>query len=162
MYNLACKVWERSFFLVTTGGIAALALLIALIAQHGFGVIPCSLCLYERYIYIGIVVVGGISLFQNHSVFFTIMILLIVGGLGLGIYHLGVELLWWHAPSSCTGATISASNFEDFQAQFMKKPVVRCDQVNWVIFGLSAAIWNVLLFCGLGLYGLLSKIKSPS
>lgn len=161
MQNLLHKVWEQQFFLVTVGFIAALALLIAFIAQYGFKVTPCQLCLYERYIYASIAALGLISLFRYHPIFFYIMILFITGGLVLGIYHLGVESLWWDAPASCTGATISATNLEDFQAQFMKKSVARCDRINWVIFGLSATIWNALLFFGFGLYGLISKIKSP-
>lgn len=160
MTQVIQKIWERQFFLTTVGLIAALALLIAFIAQYSFGIIPCPLCLYERYVYAGIAIVGLGSLFCDRSVLFYVMIFLIIGGLGLGIYHLGVESLWWKAPSSCTGATISASNFEDFQAQFMAKSAPRCDRIGWVIFGISATIWNVLLFFSFGLYAFISKIKS--
>lgn len=155
------QIWKQQFFLKSVGSIAALALLIAFIAQYGFGIIPCPLCLYERYVYVSIAILGFISIFRNYPALFYVMIFFIVGGLGLGIYHLGVESLWWQAPPSCTGATISATSFEDFQAQFMAKPTARCDRISWVIFGVSATIWNVLLFCSFVLYALISKMKAP-
>lgn len=160
MHKLIYKIWEQQFFLVTVGLIAALSLCAAFIAQYGFGILPCPLCLYERCVYASIAVLGLISFFWHRPALFYLMILFIIGGLGLAIYHLGVESLWWQAPSSCTGATISATNFEDFQVQFMAKPTVRCDKIGWVIFGVSATIWNVILFCVFGLYALISKIKS--
>ena len=161
MKNLFHKLWEPSFFLTTMGIIATFALLIAFVAQYAFKILPCPLCIYERYLYMGILSLALVSFFQDHPFFLPLMNLLIGIGVALSIYHLGVEFLWWKAPSSCTGAPVDAINFEDFQAQFMKKPLARCDRVRWVIFGFSATLWNVFLFVGCGVYSLISKIKSP-
>ncbi|WP_198027091.1 disulfide bond formation protein B [Candidatus Paracaedibacter symbiosus] len=152
---------SRQFFLKTIESIATLALLTAFIAEYAFGIQPCPLCLYERYVYAALIILGIIDSFWYHPALFYLVLVVILGGIGLSFYHVGVELHWWQAPSSCVGISgISAGNFEDFEAQFMQKPVVRCDQITWVIFDVSATIWNMLLFCAMGLYALIVKFKS--
>ena len=36
---------------------------------------------------------------------------------GLGVYHSGVERLWWTGPASCTGSDVSGLSTEDLLAQ---------------------------------------------
>lgn len=155
------KIWNRQFFVVLVGTVAFLCLVTAFIAQYIFYIMPCHLCLYERYIYAALTLLGFVSLFRFSYRLFSLTGLIIFMGLGLALYHLGVEWQWWQASHACKAPLLSAGNFNDFQAQFMKKPVARCDQINWVIFGLSATIWNVILFLSGTLYLIGVKIKGP-
>lgn len=155
------KIWDRQLFLTLVGVIAFLCLLTAFIAEYGFGIIPCHLCLYERYVYGALGVLGVVSAFHFSPFLFNLTGFIILGGLGLAIYHLGVESHWWQAPHACLSPPLAAGNFEDFKSHFMKKSTARCDQINWVIFGVSATIWNVVFFCSLGLSLFLVKFKSP-
>lgn len=150
----------RRSCLITIGGIAIVTLFIAFIAEHKFGILPCHLCQIERAVFAALAILGIISTFYYRPFLFPLVLLVALGGICLGFYHVGVELHWWKAPESCIGMGISAKSFDAFHAQFMQKPVVRCDQINWVIFGISVTIWNALLFCGIGLYSLIVKIKT--
>lgn len=153
------KIWDRQFFLASVGTIAFLCLVTAFIAEYSFNIIPCHLCIYERYCYAALVIIGASGVLRFHPFLYHAATLLIILGIGLSFYHLGVESHWWQAPQSCITTSISAGNFDDFEAQFMKKSFARCDQVTWVIFGVSATIWNLLLFCTFGLYALICSSK---
>jgi disulfide bond formation protein DsbB len=130
--------------------VAAASLIFAYIAEHGFGILPCDFCIYERCIYAGIIVVGLLSLktetFSGHRGIFAQLLVLTIG-IALTFYHVGMEQHWWAGPTSCTGPA-PAATFEDYRAQLMKlRP--RCDQVSWAIFGISATLWNLMLQAGL-------------
>jgi disulfide bond formation protein DsbB len=153
------KILDRQFFLTSVGTMAFLCLVTAFIAEYYFDIIPCHLCIYERYCYAALVIIGAGGGLRFHSILYYAATFLILIGLGLSIYHLGVEYHWWQVPQSCITTSISAGNFDDFEAQFMKKSVARCDQVTWVIFGVSATFWNLLLFCVFGLYALICSSK---
>lgn len=153
------KIWDRQFFLASVGTIAFFCLVTAFIAEYSFNIIPCHLCIYERYCYAALVIIGASGALRFHPFLYHAATLLIILGIGLSFYHLGVESHWWQAPQSCITTSISAGNFDDFEAQFMKKSFARCDQVTWVIFGVSATIWNLLLFCAFGLYTLICSSK---
>jgi disulfide bond formation protein DsbB len=68
-------------------------------------------------------------------------------GIILTGYHVGMEQHWWTGPASCTGVQ-TAMTIEDSRAQLMSKSL-RCDQISWVLFGVSATVWNLVLQAGL-------------
>lgn len=153
--------FERQFFLKGTAGAACICLLIAFIAQYGYGISPCSLCIYERYVYGLVAGIGLMAFWKPHSFLFPFTGFVLSAGLCLAFYHVGVENHWWTASSACKGTLPSSNNFDDFAAQFMKKPSARCDQANWVIFGISATFWNALFFISFLSYWLLVKFARP-
>jgi disulfide bond formation protein DsbB len=60
----------------------------------------------------------------------------------IGLFHAGVEYGWWEGITLCT--TNGASSLEDI----LKVPLVRCDQVQWSLLGISLAGWNAILSLG--------------
>ncbi|MEO5809816.1 MAG: disulfide bond formation protein B, partial [Sphingomicrobium sp.] len=60
----------------------------------------------------------------------------------IGVYHVGVEQKWWEGITVCTAT--GAATLEDL----MKVPLIRCDQVQWSLFGVSLAGWNALFSLG--------------
>jgi len=138
--------------------IAATCLGTAYIAEYGFHILPCDFCLYERYVYAGIMVVGSLGLktraFRNHRGILGQLAVLSVG-IALTFYHVGMENHWWAGPASCTGAG-SADTLEEFRAQLQSLSRPRCDQVTWALFGISATLWNLMLQAGLAFLTALS------
>ncbi|MBN2752208.1 MAG: disulfide bond formation protein B [Rhodospirillaceae bacterium] len=127
----------------------------ALVLEHGFGVEPCILCTYQRIPY---AVTTGLGLFgiamplppsRRRSVV-LISALIFALGAGLAGYHLGVEQAWWAGTEGCTGETASIS-LADMHSALSTKPVVRCDDVPWTIFGLSLTALNLIGSIGLTL-----------
>ena len=153
------EIRDRQFALRMIGLFAALCLISALIAQYVFGIMPCHLCLYERYVYGALAVIGLASIFWYHRFLFYAAGLVIILGVTLAVYHSGVEMNWWQASRACVADNIMAENFEDFQAKFVQKPLASCNQVSWVIFGVSATIWNVIVFALFGLFFWRARVK---
>lgn len=131
--------------------VAAASLGFAYIAEYGFKILPCDFCLYERWVYLTIMVVGLLGLKVEalagpKGIFAQLIVLTI--GIGITFYHVGMEQHWWTGPTSCTGVG-PAATLEEFRAQMMKITRPRCDQVSWAIFGISATLWNLMLQGGL-------------
>ena len=60
----------------------------------------------------------------------------------IGVYHAGVEARVFEGFTTCTAT--GGLSLEDI----MKVPLVRCDQVQWSLFGISMAGWNAILSLG--------------
>lgn len=125
----------------------------ALAFQHLGGFIPCKLCLEQRTpYYIGIPVALAAAAFALSGRlalvargFLAVAGLLMLWGLGLGVYHSGVEWGWWAGPADCGvvagGAMGSAASLLD-QLNAVVPP--SCDEAAGRFLGLSFAGWNVL------------------
>ena len=150
------------FISLALGIISTFLLLIAFIAEYKFSILPCSLCIYERYVY---GVLAGLSVLncfiKNRKIIYLQLIALTVGA-ALSFYHVGVESHWWKGLESCSGSfNLSLSDkmttqqkVEILRQKLSNAPVVRCDEVSWRVFGISATIWNLLVFMGLtGMFG---------
>lgn len=164
--TLGIRDWQQSLprliFLAS-----ALALATAYVAEFFFGLRPCNLCLWQRVPYF---VSGGLGLWalglsQGQ---FRMGILAVAGasflvGAGIAFHHVGVEQQWWGSVASCGGELPISMSAADFQAALSAPPDPACDEPSWVIFGLSAATWNVLLslaLAALTAFGLKNIIKS--
>lgn len=125
----------------------------ALAFEHIGGYIPCALCLLQRNpYYIGIpvgilaVLAGVLNLpsWITRSLLAIIMILMIVGG-GLGVYHSGVEWGFWEGPASCTvGGAAPAASSGDILNQLNSVKGPSCTEATLRVLGLSFAGWNVV------------------
>lgn len=136
-------------YLLIFASIASLAF--AYIAEYGFNILPCDFCLYERIVYMGIFVIGILSLklkvLKGHRGLLAQLLVLSIG-IAITFSHVGMEQHWWAGLASCSGAG-QAATFEEFRSQLMKTVRPRCDQINWVLFGISATAWNLMLQGGL-------------
>lgn len=149
---------NKKSFIIICGIVSLLSLSLAYVAQHGFDVNPCILCYYERYVYwavVGLMLIALVSHWQAPSsescimrILFIAIGLVLLGGLVLGLYHLGVEWHWWEGTASCKGITQKATSIEEMRQLINQKTPARCDQPNWIILGISATLWNVLWYLG--------------
>ena len=126
------------------------------------GYAPCELCLKQRWAYyaamaLSLALLGLVR--SSVSVMrygLMLLALLWVGSMVFGIYHSGVEWIWWPGPTTCTGSGELSGGLPD-----LTKPVVMCDTPAIQIFGLSLAGWNgvislflaIVAFAGLRHHG---------
>lgn len=132
----------------------ALALIIpaALIAgalgsQYLGGLAPCEMCLWQRwphYAAIGLAALAFV-LPQRALVWLAALAILISGGIGL--FHAGVEYHWWEGLTQCSQVPGSGGS-GNILADIMKTPLVRCDQAQWSLFGISLAGYNGMISFG--------------
>jgi disulfide bond formation protein DsbB len=125
----------------------------ALAFEHIGGYIPCALCLTQREPYYAgaplMLVAALLSIAGGPAWAVRALLatggLLMLYGLGLGVYHSGVEWHWWQGPASCAtsadAVTLDAGSLLDDLSN--KKPP-SCDEAALRVLGLSFAGWNVL------------------
>lgn len=114
------------------------------------GLVPCELCWAERTPYYwGLAVLALTLVLWNRlplTVWYVAMAIvaaIFVWSTYLGVYHSGVEWLWWPGPTACTG-TGGDLDFNSLATGNIEQ-VVPCDAVQFRLFGLSLAGYNALI-----------------
>lgn len=123
----------------------------ALVFEHGFGYIPCALCLKERvpyYIAIGLSFATFALGHRGASPAVVRALLALLGGimvwsLYLAVFHAGVEWHWWAGPTDCAAAA-SVDLTGDLLSTIDSIHPPACDQAAGRFLGLSFAGWNAI------------------
>jgi len=144
------------------GGVSVIVA--ALLFEHVGGFRPCELCLIERKPWYFAAPGGFLALFalkQGRSGFtqllLGVMAVLFILNAGLAFYHSGVEWKWWLGPSSCTGDALSAlggGGVGNFLDSLNDIQIVRCDEAQFRLFGLSFSGYNTLMSAAMALIAL--------
>lgn len=126
---------------------ATFMLTAALIAQYGFSLPPCHLCMFQRYPYavIAAVAVIGYYFVQKPRIWWALVavcLALLMLDAAIAFYHAGVEAGVFIGPSGCTNQATTGQSLEEMRAQIMNAPLVSCDQPMARILGLTLAAWN--------------------
>ena len=130
-----------------------------------FGYEPCTLCWYQRYPYMAVILLSGLAwvLSRGKDGPDNLILLLVAASIaalflnsGIAVFHVGVEQKWWEGLPSCGGGSGSDASIEDLLQQMQSIKLVRCDEPAWTLFGISMAGYNVAIALGLGLFGLLA------
>lgn len=138
--------------------------------EHIGGYIPCALCLMQRnpyYIGIGVGALAILSaVFRLPPVVTKVLLvaiaLLMLTGMGLGIYHSGVEWGFWEGPASCTiGATGGDTPVNVLEALNATK-APSCTEATLRVLGLSFAGWNVLTSAALAALAIWGVFRKPA
>jgi disulfide bond formation protein DsbB len=128
----------------------------ALLFQHVGGLVPCTLCLYQRWPYYGAIGLALIALaVPRERIALLCLGLCGIGfgiGLGVALYHVGVEQHWLAGPTACSAPQAAPTSIEALTAQLLGQKPVRCDEVQWSLLGVSLAGWNVLASLGLVIF----------
>ena len=116
----------------------------ALGSQYLGGLHPCEMCYWQRWPHgAAILFAGAAFLIPSRGRLLTALAALAIAASGaIGVFHAGVELGWWKGLTRCTAG--GALTLDDL----MNVPLVRCDQVQWSLLGISMAGWNAILSLG--------------
>lgn len=127
--------------------------------QYLGGLAPCKLCIWQRWPHGVAIVIGVVALaFPGRLLPFLGMTAALTSA-GIGVYHTGVEQLWWQGPTTCSAGDITGLSVEELMDQILAAPVVRCDEIAWQMWGLSMASWNAVLSFALALLWLMAMTK---
>jgi disulfide bond formation protein DsbB len=121
--------------------------------QYIGGYLPCKLCLEQRYPYyagIPLMALAVASSSLRWPANLTRLLLALGGvlmliGLGLAVFHAGVEWKFWAGPTDCTAVSMSITTdagnlLSDMNA--VHPPA--CDTAALRVLGLSFAGWNAI------------------
>jgi disulfide bond formation protein DsbB len=147
--------------------VSMIVLGLALASQYWGGLLPCELCEWQRWVWASALVIAAIAwVLGNRAKLSTIAKLCVfVFGIGTGFaaYHVAIEQQWVAGPSACTASGTSASSIEGLRRQILGHQPVLCDQVQWSLFGISLAGWNLVasaLMAGICLVALRRKVSA--
>lgn len=119
----------------------------AFVGEHVFGLEPCILCLYERVPYAAAAVLAGAAVLSRAARLQAWLLGIAAGvfavGAALAAYHVGVEEHWWGSVAACGGELATGDAGLDLRTQ-SPADLKPCDRVDWRLFGLSLAGYNVL------------------
>ena len=133
----------------------------ALISEHGFGLYPCEMCMWQRWPHLAAIIFAllGIMFNQIRGAQWMIVaaaVAILSSGL-TGGYHAGVEYGWWEGITSC--ASTLDNNGGDMLDSIMNAPLIRCDVAPWSLFGISLAGFNFIFSVGGALIILAKLLK---
>lgn len=150
---------DTHFIFVALMGSAVL-LAGALFSQYALGLLPCELCIWQRWPHLAAIVIGAVVMV------FPVSVLAVAGAAAaatsgaIGVYHTGVERGWFEGPQACSSAVdFGALSAEQLLDRVLAAPVVRCDEVAWEMLGLSMASWNAILSFGLAAIWLAGALR---
>ena len=126
----------------------ALAAILALAIAHGSesyaGLVPCALCLWERWPY-RLAAAFGIAASMLPAPFGRVarglMTLAFLGAAGLAAVHVGVEQGWWPSPlPECAAPVLGGGSIAERLARMPEAPAKPCDEPTYLIPGLPLSM----------------------
>ncbi len=157
------KSYRIPLILVLLASIAVVGT--ALLSQYVGGLVPCELCLYERWPYYAAIVLALAALafpaMNMQRATLALLGVLFLASTALGFYHAGVVQHWFAGPSACTSSGGAAETLEQFKARLLGQKVVLCDEIQWSIAGLSLASLNAICSLAIAVFALWSLRKRP-
>lgn len=137
----------------------------AFFAQYVQGLDPCPLCLFQRFVVIGLGVVFLLAALHNPQkigarIYGLLLLLVALIGIGISAKHIWIQA---QPPGTVASCGASLSYLVDIMPLFdvIKKVLGgsgECAHVD-TILGISWPWWTGAAFAGLGLWGLLTNWK---
>jgi disulfide bond formation protein DsbB len=149
---------------------AAFALGLALASERWGGLVPCALCLLERWPYRVVIVLGLLAAFLPHrwaKPLLVLVVLSMLAAIALAVVHVGVEQRFWPSPlPECTAPRFVGGSTAERLAQMPARPSRSCEDPTYLIPGLpiSMAAMNLLYALALALLAAfgLSRKNAPA
>jgi disulfide bond formation protein DsbB len=141
--------------------IAALAALsIALASENFLGLVPCALCLLERWPYRIAIALGVITFVlpaRARVAMLWLVLLTVLAAAALAFVHVGVERGYWPSPlPECAAPHFTGGSIAERLASMPAKPSKPCDDPTYLIPGLPVSMAAMNMLYALGFAGLLA------
>ena len=142
---------------------AVLALAVAQGSERFGGVVPCALCLLERWPYRVAAAVALLALLlpgRAGRVVLWLVVPVAVVAAALGLVHVGVEQHWWPSPLPECAAPhfVTGGSFAQRLASMPARPDKPCDDPTFLVPGLPLSMATMNLLYALGLAGGLAAL----
>ena len=133
----------------------------ALAFQYLGGLVPCEMCYWQRWPH-GAAIVVALAAFvlppKQARLAIVLAALLAMTSGAIGVYHWAVEQHIFRGLTQCSASAVGGDPAQVLRDIFAT-PLVRCDQPQWSLFGISMAGWNAIISIGLGLVILWLSLK---
>lgn len=137
-----------------------LALLAGAYASEWLGLHPCEMCWWQRWAHIyalpfaltaNVMQMGWMrdripTAADRSTRFWTLVAAAFILASGvIGAYHSGVEYHWWQGHTACTSEVAGGTSLSDMMKSATSGPMVRCDEAQWTLLGISLAGFNAVI-----------------
>ncbi len=134
---------------------SGLALLVAFGAQWWGGLVPCALCLVERWPYRVAVALGVVGLLLPRRfapVALVGVVLALSAGAVAGGVHVGVERGWWPSPlPQCQAPRYSGGTLAQRLARMPARPSKACEDPTYLVPAIPVSMAQMNLLFALAL-----------
>lgn len=151
MSNRAASFF-RSYFLLTALLVFGL-LAFGYYLQYGKGIVPCPLCILQRFAYFAIGIFATIGVFTYSALVFRKLLSFLIGVASLAGGAVAARQIWLqHQPPKLFSECSSDLNYmlESLPLKDVFKKLFYatgdCAEVSWTLFGFSIAQWSVAVF----------------
>ena len=149
--------------------VALAALAVALGSESYGGLVPCALCLLERWPYRIAAVLAAAALVPvgravPGRVFLWGVVLCMAASVALALVHVGVEQGWWPSPlPECAAPDLGSGSIAQRLARMPSRPAKPCDDPTFLLPGIpvSMAAMNGLAALAFGLFLAISLRHTP-
>ena len=141
--NYIIRYWGVILFFLCVVAISS-----ALIAEYFFHILPCQMCLNQRYPYYFIISIFIVFYFikkMSNIWLYIFAELAVLYGLFFSVWHVGIEQNLLTGPSGCSGKLEKVNSVNDLKEQILNQAIVNCNEISWAILGISATTLNSLL-----------------
>jgi disulfide bond formation protein DsbB len=144
--------------------LALLSLLIALGAlgaalgsEHYGGLVPCALCLVERWPYRIAAGLAVLTLLLPRPALLWLIVLTMLATVAVASVHVGVEQGWWPSPlPECAAPSFGGGSIAERLARMPATVATPCDSPTFLIPGVPLSMAGMNLALGLAFGGFLA------
>ncbi len=140
--------------------LSLVALGVALGSEHFLGLVPCALCLVERWPYRIAILVGVIALVlpkRASRAECWVMVVVFLIAAAAAFVHVGVEQHWWASPlPECTAPDLSGLTPAERFARMPLRPAVACEDPVYPVQAIPISMAQGNLIYALASAGLLA------
>lgn len=139
---------------------SAAALAGALASERWLGLVPCALCLWERWPYRLAIALGlAALLLPRRAARWALVVaaVVVLAGAGLAAVHVGVEQGWWPSPlPECAAPRLGGGSIADRLARMPATVQKPCDAPTYLVPGVPLSMAAMNLALALALAGFLA------
>jgi len=139
----------KSFFFINIVlFLSIFSLLFVFILQYEYGILPCKICIWQRWphifnIFIALIIISSSSIPNYIMVLGLINMFL---AFILALYHYGLEQNLWDNVFSCSGEIkFNGLSTEEILKNLNNTPIKTCEIEAWNFLNLSLTGWNMIL-----------------
>jgi disulfide bond formation protein DsbB len=146
------------FALICLACIALLAF--GMYLQHVVGLVPCPMCIVQRYALVIVTLIAGLSTLSSKRAVAVGSAVLLLATAGFGAFVAARQSwLQWYPPEVATCGRDFYGMIETFPLQRVVPMIFKgggdCTVIDWTFLGGSIANWSFVCFCGIALVSVL-------
>lgn len=149
--------------IVALGGTAMLVFGIVYLQNH-LGLVPCPMCIVQRYALIGVIVLSALGAVGGSSVLTMLISWLVLVSAGFGAFVAARQTwLQWYPPEAVSCGRDFYGMVENFPMQRLIPMIFKgsgdCTKVDWTFLGGSIANWSFVAFSTIVLLMLAMRLR---